>query len=307
VSTRGEGPRQTPLGSETFNDEVRPNGRRWRLLQDVLWTRKSSGVGALVVLIFVGAAVFAPLVAPYDPNRQHLLQRYSPPSAEFVFGTDTVGRDILSRVIWGARSSLLIAVGVVIVATIVGGAVGIIAGYVGGTVDRVLNFIIELVMAIPLLLLALAILAMLGPGLFNVMLAIGLGSIPIFGRVLRAETRSVREREYVVAALAVGASHARIIVKYVVPNIAATLIVLATTRIATAVLTEASLSFLGVGIRPPTASWGVMVADGRAFLGTYPWISLIPGVVTMIAVLSFNLLGDGLRDALDVRLRHERK
>ena len=282
------------------------SGRRLRrLLRDVLWTRKISGLGALIVAVLVLAAIFAPVIAPKDPNKQYFLQRHVAPSTEFLLGTDTYGRDILSRLIWGARSSLLIALGVVTVATVVGGTVGIVAGYVGGTVDRVLNFGIELMIAVPLLLLALALLAMLGPGLFNVMLAIGLGSIPIFGRVLRAETRSVREREFVTAARAVGASHVRIILKYILPNVSATLIILATTRTATAVLTEASLSFLGVGIQPPTASWGVMVAEGRTFLDLYPWISIFPGIIIMIAVLSFNLLGDGLRDALDVRLRHE--
>ncbi len=165
-------------------------------------------------------------------------------------------------------------------------------------------FIVDLLMAFPLLLLALAIIATLGPGLMNVMLAIALGSVPIFARVMRAETRAIRERDFVAAARSIGASHPRIIRKYIFPNIMASTIVLASTRIGTAVLTEASLSFLGLGIRPPTPSWGIMVAEGRAYLEQAPWMALIPGVTIMITLLSFNLFGDGLRDALDVRLRH---
>lgn len=276
------------------------------LLRSVLWTRKSSGLGALFVALFVAVAIAAPLVAPYDPTAQDLEHIQEAPSRQHLFGTDPFGRDILSRVIWGGRISLLVGVVVVAIATAVGGTIGIVAGYAGGAADRVLNFIIEMLMAIPLLLLALAFIAMLGPGLTNVMVAIGVGSVPLFARVLRAETRGIRERDYVLAAEALGASRARILLRYIVPNVASSLIVLVTTRIATAMLSEASLSFLGIGIRPPTPSWGVMVAEGRGYLELAPWIALIPGFVIMVTVLSFNLFGDGLRDALDVRLRYQR-
>jgi peptide/nickel transport system permease protein len=177
------------------------------------------------------------------------------------------------------------------------------AGYVGGTVDRVVTFFVDMLMAFPLLLVAIAILAVFGAGLFNVMLAIGLGSVPMFARVARAETRTIRDRDYVTAARSIGAPHVRVVTKHILPNIAASLIVLATTRVGTAILTESSLSFLGLGIRPPTPSWGIMVAEGRAYLEQAPWVALFPGVVVMITLLSFNLFGDGLRDALDVRLR----
>ncbi len=263
----------------------------------------SSGAGALFVAMFIAVALAAPVVAPYDPAAQDIEHFESPPSRTHLFGTDPFGRDILSRVIWGGRISLLVGVVVVIIATAVGGTMGIVAGYAGGALDRLLNFVIEMLMAVPLLLLALAFIAVLGPGLTNVMVAIGVGSVPMFARVLRAETRGIRERDYVLAAEAVGASQARILLRYIVPNLASSLIVLVTTRIATAMLSEASLSFLGIGIRPPTPSWGVMVAEGRGYLELAPWIALIPGFVIMLTVLSFNLVGDGLRDALDVRLR----
>jgi peptide/nickel transport system permease protein len=259
------------------------------------------------MVLLVGAALAAPWLAPHDPAAQDLDRVERPPSLQHPFGTDVFGRDILSRVIWGGRVSLLVGIVASLIATAVGGAFGVLGGYLGGRLDRALNFVVEMLMAFPLLLIALAFIAMFGPGVLNVMLAVGLGSVPIFARVLRAETRAIRERDYVVAAAAVGASHGRVLVRYVVPNLTSSLIVLATTRVATAILSEASLSFLGIGIRPPTPSWGVMVAEGRSYLEQAPWIALVPGLVIMVAVLSLNLFGDGLRDALDVRLRYERR
>jgi peptide/nickel transport system permease protein len=280
---------------------------RRRFLRELLWTRKSSGFGAVVVLLVIVAGLAAPVLAPYDPAWQDLERAISPPTTSHWLGTDVFGRDILARIIYGARISLLVGVVVVLIATAVGGAVGLIGGFVGGRLDRVLNAGVETLMAFPLLLIALALIAMLGAGLFNVMLAIGLGSIPMFARVLRAETRSIKERDYVLAATSLGASATRIVWRHILPNVLSTLIVLATTRVATAILSEASLSFLGLGIRPPTPSWGIMVAEGRTYIEQAPWIALIPGFVIMLTVLSFNLVGDGLRDALDVRLRHDRK
>jgi peptide/nickel transport system permease protein len=274
---------------------------RRRFLRRLLWTRKSAGVGALVVVTFVFLAIAAPALAPHDPDKQDLTRRYEPPSAQSLAGTDNFGRDLLSRIIWGARISLLVGMVAVTISLSIGGLLGITAGYVGGILDQVICSLVETLMAFPLLLLALAIITVLGPGLLNLMFAIGIGSVPMFARVLRAEVFVAREREYVVAARAIGASHLRIILRHILPNILSSLIVLGTTRIATAVLTEASLSFLGLGIRPPTASWGVMVADGRAFLEQAPWLSLIPGFVIVITVLGFSVFGDGLRDALDVR------
>lgn len=282
-----------------------PSSTTWkmrrRFLRKLLWTRKSAGVGTLIVLIVVVMAVAAPILAPYDPSEQNLTQRYKPPSSHNLLGTDNFGRDLLSRIIWGARISLLVGVAAVSISIIVGGFLGMTAGYVGGVVDLVLNACVEMLMAFPLLLLALVIITTLGSGLFNVMFAIGLGSVPMFARVLRAETLAAREREYVVAARAIGASHPRIVLKHILPNMMSSLIVLGTMRIATAILTESSLSFLGLGIRPPTPAWGVMITEGRAFLEWAPWMALVPGGAIVIVVLGFNLFGDGLRDALDVR------
>ncbi len=265
-------------------------------------TRKSAGVGAIIVLLFLVAAVAAPLIAPYDPAEQDLLNRYSPPTLDHPLGTDNFGRDMLSRVIYGARISLVVGVVAVFISIFVGAGLGIIAGYAGGKVDAVINFFIEMLMTFPVLLLALVLIAVLGSGFFNLMLAIGLGSVPLFARVMRAETTTTKQRDYVLAAFGLGATYWRIIMRHIVPNVSSTLIVLSTTRIATAILSESALSFLGLGIQPPTPSWGVMITEGRAFLETAPWIALVPGIAIMITVLGFNLFGDGLRDALDVRL-----
>lgn len=289
-----------PHSSSTRANEYR------RLLRKLIWTRKSSGVGAVIVLLFLFIALAAPIISPFDPADQDLTNRYSPPNSENLFGTDNFGRDLLSRIIWGARISLVVGVVTVFIALLVGGFLGITAGYLGGTVDRLFNFIVEMLMTFPTLLLALILIAMLGPGLFKLMIAIGIGSVPMFARVLRAETLSVRERDYVVASQAFGAKEIFIVFNHILPNILSSMIVLSTTRVATAILSEAALSFLGLGIQPPTPSWGSLVADGRAYLQRAPWIALIPGVVIMITVLGFNLFGDGLRDVVDVRSRGRR-
>jgi len=289
------GARAVPVGA--------PRTVRWRFLRELFIVRKSAGVGAFIVGALVLAAIAAPIVAPYDPSAQDLDNRYAPPSQAHLMGTDPFGRDILSRIVWGTRISLAVGVIVVMIATVIGAILGLTAGYVGGGVDRGLTFLVDMLMAFPLLLVAIALLAIFGAGLYNVMIAVGLGSVPMFARVIRAETRTVRDRDYVTAARSIGATHLRIVMRYILPNIMASTIVLATTRIGTAILTESSLSFLGLGIRPPTPSWGIMVAEGRAYLEQAPWIALFPGVVVMITLLSFNLFGDGLRDALDVRLR----
>ncbi|MGH2403494.1 MAG: ABC transporter permease [bacterium] len=276
---------------------------RWRVLRELLILRRSAGIGALVLCVLVAAAIAAPIVTPYDPAAQDLDNRYAPPSRAHLMGTDPFGRDLFSRIIWGARISLTVGVIVVLIATAVGAVLGLSSGYVGGRVDRIVTFFVDMLMAFPLLLVAIAFLAVFGAGLYNVMIAVGLGSVPMFARVIRAETRAIRDRDYVAAARSIGATHLRIVWRHILPNILASIIVLATTRIGTAILTESSLSFLGLGIRPPTPSWGIMVAEGRAYLEQAPWIALFPGVVVMITLLSFNLFGDGLRDALDVRLR----
>jgi peptide/nickel transport system permease protein len=292
--------------SATSLDQVSRAEERKRFLRRLLWTRKSSGIGALIVLIFLFTALAAPLLTPFDPADQDLTNRYTPPNSVNLLGTDNFGRDLLSRIIFGTRISLIVGVLTVFIAMVVGGLLGILAGFMGGNVDRIVNFVIEMLMAFPTLLLALVLIAMLGPGLIKLIIAIGIGSVPMFARVLRAETLSVRERDYVLTSRAIGGTQVHIIFYHILPNIVSSLIILSTTRVATAILSESALSFLGLGIQPPTPSWGVLVAEGRAYLQLAPWIALAPGVVIMITVLGFNLFGDGLRDVIDVRRRGRR-
>lgn len=260
----------------------------------------------LVVIIAMGAAALAPALVPHDPLQQRLLERLLPPgSPGHLLGTDNFGRDILSRTIFGSRISLLVGFVAVALAATAGTAVGMVGGYFGGAVDMLFMRTIDVLMAFPLILLAIAIVAVLGGGLVNLMLAVGISSIPPFARLMRSEVLAHRGREYVDAARALGAGPARIMARHLLPNVTAPLVVLSTLRISTVILTEATLSFLGLGVAPPTPTWGNMVADGTRFLQTAPWISIIPGTAIMLTVLGFNLFGDGLRDALDPRLRGE--
>lgn len=268
--------------------------------------RRSAAFGSAVVLVIVAAAIFAPVLAPRDPNRQNLLARLQPPSAEYPLGTDAFGRDQLSRLMFGARVSLMVGVVAVSIAALFGGLIGLIGGYFGGLLDNVLMRTVDVLMAFPTLLLAIVFLAMLGErfgGLVNIMIAVGVASTPHFARLVRAQVLSVRELTYVEAARALGTRTPRLLTHHVLVNCLSPIIVFATLRIATVILTEASLSFLGLGVSPPTATWGGMVAEGTRLLQRAPWLSLIPGLAIMLTVLGFNLFGDGLRDALDPKLK----
>lgn len=281
-------------------------GEYWRRAARRLWVRRSAVAGLLIVALAVGAAVLAPALSPHDPLQQRLLERLRPlGSPGHLLGTDNFGRDILSRTIFGSRISLLVGFVAVAIAATLGTAVGMVGGYFGGAVDMLFMRTIDVLMAFPLILLAIALVAVLGGGLVNLMLAVGISSIPPFARLMRGEVLAHREREYVDAARALGAGAARIMARHLLPNVTAPLVVLSTLRISTVILTEATLSFLGLGVAPPTPTWGNMVADGTRFLQTAPWISIIPGTAIMLTVLGFNLFGDGLRDALDPRLKGE--
>jgi peptide/nickel transport system permease protein len=271
-----------------------------------LFARRSAAAGLFIVALVIAASALAPQLAAVDPSQQRLLERLQPPgSPGHRLGTDNFGRDLLSRVIYGSRISILVGFVAVGIAASLGTAVGLLGGYFGGAVDMLVMRSIDVLMAFPLILLALAIVAVLGGGLFNLMLAVGISSIPPFARLMRGEALAQRGREYVEAARALGAGAARIMWRHILPNAVAPLVVLATLRISTVILTEATLSFLGLGVAPPTPTWGNMVADGTRFLQTAPWISIIPGTAIMVTVLGFNLFGDGLRDALDPRLKGE--
>ncbi|MCU1306497.1 MAG: peptide transporter, inner rane subunit [Acidobacteriaceae bacterium] len=262
--------------------------------------------GVAMVLLFVSFAIFAPLLAPHDPAAIDLPSRLTPPSASHWFGTDELGRDILSRVIYGARISMLVGVGVVSASLFIGLIIGSIAGYYGGGIDRFFNVVVmNAFMSFPGILLAIAFVAFLGPGIFNLILALSLGGWVGYARLIRGQVLATREREYVEAARALGASDWRIITRHILPNIIQPVIVQAAIGMAGAVLAEATMSFLGLGVPPPTASWGSMLNDSRAHLFDAPHMVLFPAAAVMLTVLSFNFIGDALRDYLDPRSRIE--
>jgi peptide/nickel transport system permease protein len=262
--------------------------------------------GVVMVLIFVTCALFAPWIAPYDPAHIELPQRLMAPSLSHWFGTDELGRDILSRIIYGARLSMLVGGCVVAASLTLGLILGSIAGYYGGITDRLLNVIVmNAFMSFPGILLAIAFVAFLGPGIFNLIFALSIGGWVGYARLVRAQVLAVREREFVEAARALGASDLRIIVRHILPNIIQPIIVQAAIGMAGAILAEATMSFLGLGVPPPAASWGSMLNDARSHLFDSPHLVLFPAAAVMLAVLSFNFIGDGLRDYLDPRSRIE--
>jgi peptide/nickel transport system permease protein len=264
---------------------------------------RAAVAGGLIVVIFVAVAVLAPALAPYEPLRGQLGARLMPPSAEHWLGTDELGRDVLSRVLYGARISLEIQIGAVLLALIAGLALGLVAGYVGRWPDLLIMRVIDVMMAFPGIFLALAIIAALGTGLANVIIAGAISLVPQFARVVRGSILTLREKEFVEAARALGTGDVTIIVRYLLPNSLAPIIVQTSLRMATVLLTASGLSFLGLGVQPPSPEWGAMLSNARTYMITAPHVATVPGLAIMLVVLGFNLLGDGLRDSLDPRLR----
>ena len=260
-------------------------------------------VGFLLCLLVLAFAAFAPWLATHDPLAQSIRERFQGPSAAHWLGTDNFGRDLWSRILFGYRTSIGTAVGAVAIATLVGGAAGLTAAYLGGWVDRLIMRLMDVLLAFPIILLAIAVLAVLGPGSFNTGLAIGIVYTPIFARLARGPALSVLSWDYVAAARALGAPARRIVLRHVLPNIAAPLMVQVTLSLSTAILVEASLSFLGLGTQPPTPSLGLMLSDSRDYLLLSPWTSVFSGLAILVASFGFNLFGDGLRDLLDPTLR----
>jgi len=260
-------------------------------------------VGLAVVALLVVTAVGAPWLAPADPARQSLIEKRARPGAKFILGADELGRDILSRVIFGSRVALLVGGLSVAIALAVALTLGSLAGFAGGVVDAVVMRVVEILLAFPYLLLAIAVVSALGPGVLNTTIAVGIWGARTATRLVRAAVLAARESEYVRAARALGASAARVLTRHVLRNVLPSVIFYSTLFMANAILVEAALSFLGLGAQPPTPSWGLMVSSGRDFLLVAPHIATVPGLAIMVAVLGFNLLGDGLRDALDPRLR----
>jgi ABC-type dipeptide/oligopeptide/nickel transport system permease subunit len=260
-------------------------------------------VGLVLVAVLALSALLAPWVAPYDPARQSLIEKRARPGGKYILGADEFGRDILSRVIYGSRVALLVGVLSAAIAVVGGLGLGMIAGFSGGWLDSLMMRAIEILLAFPYLLLALAIVAALGPGSLNTTIAVGIWGVPAVTRIVRGSVLALRETEYVGAARALGAPALALLRRHILPNIVPSLIVYATLFMANAILLEAALSFLGLGVQPPTASWGLMVSTGRDVLLVAPHVATVPGLAIMLAVLAFNLVGDGLRDALDPRLR----
>ncbi len=264
---------------------------------------RSALTGGCIILFFLAAALVGPTLAPYDPLRAALQDRLEPPSPQHWLGADALGRDVLSRLLHGSRVSMATGIIVGLVALFIGVPIGVIAGYSGGRMDDVLMRAMDVLLAFPGVLLAIGIIGVLGPGLFNVMIAVGIVAVPSFARVARAATLRTKNLLFVEAARAIGASTARIVNRHVLPNVVSPLVVLFSLRVATAILTASSLGFLGLGAQPPQPEWGAMLSDGRTYLRTAPHVATIPGLTIMLLVLGFNLLGDGLRDALDPRLK----
>ena len=268
-----------------------------------LLLRKAAVFGLLLIVLFTGLALLAPVIAPYDPTAQSWANVRKAPSLAHWLGTDEVGRDVLSRLLYGARASLMAGGISIAIALSIGAPLGMVAGYLGGFVDALLSRLTDAMLAIPFLILAIALAAFLGPSLGNAMIAIGVSTAPIFVRLTRAQVMTVKVEDYIEGARAVGNPRWRIAIVHILPNIVPALLVQATLSIAAAIIAEASLSFLGLGQQPPAPSWGSMLNSAQRFLASAPWLAIWPGIAIFLTVLSFNLVGDGLRDALDPRRR----
>jgi peptide/nickel transport system permease protein len=292
---------QTPIHAVEEKEESASLWKEgWRRFRK----NKMALVGLGIVVFFILLAIFAPLLAPHDFKEQNLAERLQPPSSKHLFGTDDFGRDIFSRVIYGARISLWVGFFSVLGSVIVGSMLGIIAGYYGRWIDGIISRLFDIMLAFPSILLAIGIVAVLGPSLQNALIAIAVINIPNFGRLIRSRVLSIKQEEYVMAAKAIGMSDMRILFHHILPNSMAPIIVQGTLAIATAIIEAAALGFLGLGAQPPNPEWGKMLADSKDFLTQAPWTMVFPGIAIMLTVLGFNLMGDGLRDALDPRMKN---
>lgn len=269
------------------------------------WENKLAAASAIVILLFILAAILAPVLTPYTFDGMDLHNRLAPPSRAHLLGTDEAGRDVLTRMLYGSRVSLLVGIVPTVISMLAGAILGIIAGYNGGRTDAVIMRIADVMLAFPSMFLAMAIMYTLGDGMINIFLALALVNWASVARIVRAETLKLKETEFVEAARSIGVGKLVIMLRHIFPNCAPSLIVLFTLNIPSAILSESSLSFLSIGIKPPQASWGLMVNAGRQFLYSQPWLSLSPSVAIMVVVLAFNFLGDGLRDVLDPHLKNQ--
>jgi peptide/nickel transport system permease protein len=315
-STPADGAQLHPAAAPAPPDVVGPRvrsrpwaEREWVALLRRLVRRRTALFGMLVVLVVMLAALAAPLVAPFDPLEQDIGQRLREPGWQDAqgrvhpLGTDHLGRDILSRIIFGSRIALLVGLAAVVISGVLGMIIGLVAGYFGGRMDDFLMRLADIQLAFPFILLAIAVIGVLGPSLRNIIIVIGVSSWVVYARVVRGEVLSIREREYVHAAVALGSRHWRVLMTHVLPNTFTPWLVVATLDMARVIVIESALSFLGLGVQPPTPTWGGMLADGRVYLSTAWWLATFPGLAILITVLGINLFGDGLRDTLDPRLK----
>lgn len=290
--------------STTLSKPANPLIQSWKSFFRKLRKNKAAMVGGFLILLFIVVAIVGPYFTPYQPDTTDVVNKLQPPTADHWFGTDHHGRDIFSRIIHGMSLTLYVGFFSVILGATAGVVLGIIAGYYGGRIDSFIMRCMDVLLAFPGILLALAIVSVLGGSLRNVIIAVAIFSIPVFARIVRGSTLETRKLEYIDAVKALGASDFRIIFKHILPNVSSPIIVQATLNIATAVLTASGLSFLGLGAQPPTPEWGAMLSDGRNYLYNAPHVAFFPGIMIVLVVLAFNILGDGLRDALDPKMKN---
>ena len=283
--------------------ETSPRISAFKRFRRVFFSRGLVVFGTIIIVIFLIASAFGPWIAPYSPTDQELLNAHAQPSWEHLLGTDALGRDTFSRLIYGARTSLMVGVVALGIAAVVGMTIGLISGYFGGVTHAILMRIVDALLSFPMIILALFIAALLGGGLVNVMLALGISMIPGYARLMCSLVLTTKQSDYILAGRSIGSSNIRLMFRHIVPNCFPPLIVLVTMQIGVAILSEAGLSYLGVGITPPAPAWGAMVEDGYLYLMENPILSFAPGLAIMLVVFAFNMVGDGLRDALDPRLR----
>lgn len=293
----------TELTSSVSKLESPPKNSEMRRFLRVFLGRKVVIVFGLILLLMIFVAIFAEQVAPYDPYDQDLSKALQSPSSEHLLGTDSLGRDVLSRIIFGTRTSLIVGIFSVTLAATLGVILGLMAGYFGGLIDSAISRVVDALLAFPPIILALAIGAVIGAGMWTVIVALALGLAPSYARVMRGQVLSVKEQDFIKAAEVIGSNNRRIMFRHVFPNCISPIIVLITLNLGVAILAEAALSFLGVGITAPQAAWGAMVSEGQRYLVSNPVLSFAPGGCVLLVVLAFNMVGDGLRDALDPRLR----
>jgi ABC-type dipeptide/oligopeptide/nickel transport systems, permease components len=287
--------------SASAKSKSRAGRSAWALTLEQFLRRPLALVGLGMLLVLILAAVFAPYIAPYDPIRRNFAERFVPPSAAHWLGTDALGRDVFTRILYGGRVTLYIGLLSVLLSMLIGVPIGLVAGYFGKLIDATLMRMLDLILAFPGLIFAIWLVSMLGPDVSQVIIANAVFSLPIFARLVRGNVMSVRHSDYVMAAYGLGMSHGRILFRHILPNVLPTIIVLASLNISSAMLTGAGLSYLGLGAQPPTPEWGAMLADGRPYLRDAWWVSLFPGLVLTLVVLASNIVGDTLRDALDPR------